>query len=184
MPSNDKRIDAYIAKAQPFAQPLLIHFRNIVHTACPDVQETIKWGFPHFDYKDEMMCSMAAFKQHCAFGFWKASLMKDKSLKAHADSESAMGHFGRVTSFDDLPSDKKLIAYIKEAMKMNDEGIKVEKKPVAKKKKELVIPPYFLAVLQRTKRRLPYLPGSVILIKRSMLNGLPMQRAKKRVKIG
>ncbi len=159
MPSNDKRIDAYIAKAQPFAQPLLIHFRNIVHTACPDVQETIKWGFPHFDYKDEMMCSMAAFKQHCAFGFWKASLMKDKSLKAHADSESAMGHFGRVTSFDDLPSDKKLIAYIKEAMKMNDEGIKVEKKPVAKKKKELVIPPYFLAVLTKNKKALAVFTG-------------------------
>lgn len=154
MSSTDKRIDAYIAKAQPFAQPILNHFRTLVHVACPDVQETIKWGFPHFDYKDEMMCSMASFKQHCAFGFWKASLMKDKSLKAHAQSESAMGHFGRVTSLGDLPSDKQIIGYIKEAMKLNDAGTKVTKKPVSKEKKELAVPEYFLAALKRNKKAL------------------------------
>jgi hypothetical protein len=46
--------------------------RDLVHKACPEVEETMKWSFPHFDYKG-MMCSMAAFKQYCAFGFWKAS---------------------------------------------------------------------------------------------------------------
>ena len=92
MPKTDSRIDAYIAKSQLFAQPILIHIRKLVHSACPDVEEKIKWGFPHFDYKDEMMCSMAGFKQHAVFGFWKAPLMKDKRLFKMAQSETSMGH--------------------------------------------------------------------------------------------
>jgi uncharacterized protein YdeI (YjbR/CyaY-like superfamily) len=140
MPSAGKRIDAYIAQSQPFARTILIHIRELVHTACPDVEETIKWGFPHFDYNGEMMCSTAAFKQHCALTFWKASLMKDKKLAARAKSESAMGHFGRITSLGDLPSNKQMIAYIKEAMKLNDDGITVKRPPVTRTIKELVVP--------------------------------------------
>ena len=92
MLKTEPKIDAYITKAQPFAKPILIHIRELVHKACPDVEEKIKWGFPHFDYKDEMMCSMAAFKNHAVFGFWKAPLMKDKKLFVMAQSETAMGH--------------------------------------------------------------------------------------------
>src|SRR5437899_12255059 len=124
MPAYEPKIDAYIAKAQPFAKPILTHIRELVHKACPDVEEKIKWGFPHFDYMGEMMCSMAAFKAHAVFGFWKASLMKDKKLLEMAQSESAMGHSGRLTSVKDLPSDKVFIGYIKEAMKLNEKGIK------------------------------------------------------------
>lgn len=152
MPTADKRIDAYIAKSQPFARAILIHIRKLVHTACPDVEETIKWGFPHFDYKGEMMCSTAAFKQHCALTFWKASLMKEKKLTDHAKSENAMGHFGRITSLGDLPSDKKMIAYVREAMKLNDEGIRIKKSPVAKTKKELVVPSIMLSALKKNKK--------------------------------
>ena len=125
MLKKDKRIDAYITKSAPFAKPILKHFRALVHRACPEVEETIKWNFPHFDYKGSMMCSMAAFKQHCAIGFWKASLLTDaKKLIERANSEEAMGHFGRITSLKDLPKDAVLTKYIKEAMKLNREGIK------------------------------------------------------------
>ena len=86
------------------------------------MEEKMKWSFPHFDYKGEMMCSMAAFKQTCVFGFWKAKLMKDPILKETAKSEVAMGHLGRITSLKDLPPDKKMTAWIKEAMKLNDTG--------------------------------------------------------------
>lgn len=71
------------------------------------MEEKIKWSFPHFDYKGEMMCSMAAFKQHAVFGFWKAALVKDSILIENAKSEIAMGHLGKITSLKDLPSDKK-----------------------------------------------------------------------------
>jgi hypothetical protein len=123
MAGKYSNIDNYINAALPFAQPILKHLRALVHKACPDVEEKIKWSFPHFEYKGPM-CHMAAFKQHCAFGFWKAALMTDKTLIDKAATEEAMGHFGRITSLNDLPSDRKLNAYIKEAMALNEAGIK------------------------------------------------------------
>ncbi len=153
MGNRDKRIDAYIVKAQPFAWPILEHLRELVHKACPDVEESIKWSFPHFNYKGEMMCSMASFKQHCAFGFWKAALMKDKTLLANAKGETAMGHLGRITRLKDLPSDATIIRYLKEAMKLNDAGVKVEKKKRISIN-ELVIPDYFVKELNKNKAAL------------------------------
>ncbi len=151
MPTKDARIDLYISKSAEFAKPILLHLRELIHTACPDVQETIKWGFASFDYKGPM-CSMASFKQHCAFGFWKASLMKDKALLANAKSESAMGHYGKITLLKDLPSDKKIIAHIKEAMMLNEKGIKLPPRKVTTPKKEIVVPDYFLKQLMKNKK--------------------------------
>lgn len=145
MGKRDKRIDTYILKSADFAIPILTHLRELVHLACPDVEETIKWSFPVFEYKG-ILCNMAAFKQHCAFGFWKASLMKDKSLVKQAARETAMGHLGKIQSLKDLPPDKVLIQYIKEAAKLNDSGIKVAKKP-ATESKALHVPPYFKKAL-------------------------------------
>ena len=135
MQTNVNAIDAYIARSAPFARPILLHFRKLVHQACPDVEEKIKWSFPHFDYKNEMMCSMAAFKAHCAIGFWKAPLLKDTILLENARAEKAMGHLGRITAMKDLPPDKKIIAWVKEAMALNDKGVKLPaKKRTAEKK--------------------------------------------------
>lgn len=151
MPPKDPRIDAYIDKSAAFAKPILSHLRKLIHKVCPQVEETMKWSFPHFDYKGEMMCSMASFKQHCSFGFWKASLMKDPVLLETAKSEVAMGHLGRITSLKDLPTDKQLTAWIKEAMKLNDEGVKVKKeKPVATK--EISVPADLIAALKKNKK--------------------------------
>ena len=151
MAKKEKAIDAYIAKSADFAKPILTHIRELVHKACPAVEEKMKWSFPHFDYKGEMMCSMAAFKQHAAFGFWKATLMKDPALVENARSETAMGHLGRLTSLKDLPSDKKILAWIKEAMDLTDRGIKIAK-PKPKEKKELVVPDYFMKALKKNKK--------------------------------
>ena len=93
MGNKDNRVDAYISKSADFAKPILNHLRKLVHAACPQVEETIKWGMPYFDYKG-MMCNMASFKNHCAFGFWKAALMKDFS-EMKDNNESAMGHLGK-----------------------------------------------------------------------------------------
>lgn len=148
MGTKDPRVDVYIAKSQEFAKPILA---ELVHKACPDVQETIKWGFPNFEYKGPYT-SMAAFKQHCAIGFWKAALMKDTKLIANAKSETAMGHLGRITSLKDLPSEKKLISYLKEAAKLNDAGIKIPKKIVPAEKKIIVVPSYFSKELKKNKK--------------------------------
>jgi len=154
MGKKEKVIDAYIAKSADFAKPILNHLRELVHKTCPDAEEKMKWSFPHFDYKGEMMCSMAAFKQHCVFGFWKASLMKDPTLVENAKSEVSMGHLGRITSLKDLPADKKIIAWIREAMQLNEQGIKLPVKPKSIDKKELIIPDYFLKALSKNKKAL------------------------------
>lgn len=117
---KDPRIDRYIEKAQPFARPILKKLRRLVHKACPRVEETMKWSFPHFDYKGKMMCSMASFKAHAAFTFWNAKKMKDYKTRFKPAGEEAMGHFGRITSMKDLPSDAVLIRYIKEAARLNE----------------------------------------------------------------
>jgi uncharacterized protein YdeI (YjbR/CyaY-like superfamily) len=152
MPSKDPRIDAYIKKAAPFAQPIMVHLRELVHKACPEATETVKWGFPHFEYKG-ILCSMAAFKQHCSFGFWKGSLMKDDKKLLNSVGVTDMSHFDKVTSLKDLPSDKILTAYIKEAVRLNEEGVKLPPKPKLKEaeKKPLETPPQLQAALKRNK---------------------------------
>lgn len=120
MATRDPRVDAYIRKAAPFAQPLLTHFREQVHAACPAAEETIKWGMPHFVYHGNL-CGMAAFKQHCAFNFWKGSLLFPKSDPKRSD---AMGQLGRVTARKDLPPAATLRQLIREAARLNEDGVR------------------------------------------------------------
>ena len=153
MPSKDKRIDTYIEKAQPFSQPIMKKLRAVVHKACPDVTETIKWGMPSFEYKGPMF-GFAAFKHHCVAGFWKHTLLKDPKGylgERSAQGGDAMGNLGRLTSVKDLPPEKVMIGFIRQAAKLNDEGIKVpKKKPVAKK--ALVIPSELKSSLAANKK--------------------------------
>ncbi len=152
MGKRDKKVDAYISKSEDFAKPILKKLRDAVHKACPEVEENWKWSFPHFDYKG-IFCSMAAFKHHCSFGFWKASAMKDPYGVLLGTGESGMGHLGKITSLKDLPSEKILISLIKQAKKLNDEGVKNPAR-IPKPKKELVIPDYFLKAVKKNKKAL------------------------------
>jgi len=145
MGTKDPRIDAYIAKSADFAKPILTHLREVVHAACPDIEETMKWSAPHFDYKGAM-CGMAAFKEHCAFGFWKGSLI----LGENSRSGEAMGHLGRITRISDLPTKKVLAGYIKQAVKLNNAGVKVERMKGGAKK-PLPTPPDLARALKSNK---------------------------------
>lgn len=118
MAHHDPRIDAYIAKSADFAKPILQRLRDIVHEACPDVEETVKWGMPSFLYAGGILCGMAAFKQHVSFGFWKHALVMDNAER------DGMGSFGKITKPSDLPSKRELIALIRKAMRLNEQGAK------------------------------------------------------------
>jgi uncharacterized protein YdeI (YjbR/CyaY-like superfamily) len=147
MPTTDPRVDAYIAKANDFAKPILTRVREMVHAACPQAEEKIKWGMPFFDYKGQMMCGMAAFKEHCSLVFWKASLIEG----VPKNGDKAMGSFGRLTSVKDLPSKAKFSAYIKDAMKLNDAGITV-KRPKAARKPEAKVPRELADALKKNRK--------------------------------
>jgi hypothetical protein len=116
MASRDPRIDDYIARAAPFARPILEHLRDVVHAGCPAVEETIKWGSPHFGHHG-LLASMAAFKAHAVFGFWRG-----KQLLPDGGEEGAMGQFGRLTRLEDLPPKKELVALVKRAAALNETG--------------------------------------------------------------
>ena len=150
MGTKDSRVDAYIANAQPFAQPILKHIRPIVHAGCPGVQETMKWSHPHFDHKGNF-CAMAGFKQHCTFGFWKGALLRGKVKGVPAGGDDAMGQFGRIGSLDDLPDEKTLTKIVQAAARLNDDYVAVPRRK-AKPKPPLKVPPYFTAALKKNKK--------------------------------
>jgi len=143
----DPRIDTYIDKSPDFAKPILNFLRATVHEACPSVQETMKWSRPHFDYKG-ILCGASAFKEHCAFGFWKGSLIVSAKDNKNVD---AMGQFGRITSLKDLPSKKQLIGYVKAAMKLNEDGVKSPLMANRKARKPLPTPKDLAAGLKNNK---------------------------------
>lgn len=159
MAKTDKRVELYISKAAPFAQPILWHILELVHKACPDTEETFKWSFPCFMYKNNILCSMAAFKQHASFGFWLESKMKDPNkIFNRGKQREGMGHLGKLTSVKDLPSDKIMIAYIKQAMALVDKGEKLTKdKPKAKV--PLKIPAYFKEALSENNKAIDTFEG-------------------------
>jgi uncharacterized protein YdeI (YjbR/CyaY-like superfamily) len=147
MATKDPRIDAYIAKSAAFAKPILKHLRKVVHAGCPEVVETMKWSMPHFDYKG-LLCGMAAFKQHCAFGFWKDSLI----LGDGKTPKSGMGSFGCIKSLADLPNEKTLIGYVRKAAALNDAGIKAPGRTQPKKRPAIEVPDYFAAALKKNAK--------------------------------
>jgi uncharacterized protein YdeI (YjbR/CyaY-like superfamily) len=142
MGSRDPRIDAYIERAAPFAQPILRHFRDVVHEGCPDVEETLKWSMPAFVHEG-LLAAMAAFKQHCAIHFWKASLVLGDAVQ-----RDSMGSFGRVTNIKDLPPRRTLLGYVKKAAALNDHGITASRPTARKPAAPVRVPPDLGAALK------------------------------------
>lgn len=148
MAKRDPRVDAYIKEAAPFARPILKEIRETVHAACPDVEEAMKWNFPHFLFKG-MLCSMAAFKQHAAFGFWKGSLITGRGKDA-----DAMGQFGRLTTRSDLPARRVLAGYVKKAVELNELGVKVPRVPKKAAPKTIAMPADLSAAFAKNRKAL------------------------------
>lgn len=149
---NEPRVDAYISKAQPFAQPILKHLRKLFHQGCPELVENIKWGHPAFEYKG-LFGGLAAFKSHASFILWKGKLLKDPHnyLQERAmQGGDGMGNLGKITSLKDLPPDKIILDFIRQAKKLHDDGVKVPKPK--KEKAEIEVPDYFISALKRSKK--------------------------------
>ena len=150
------KVDAYIAKAQPFAQPILDHLRRLVHRGCPGVEETIKWSRPFFEYKGVILGNMSGFKAHCSFGFWGqeiGAILKD----AEVLRDGAMGTLGRITSKADLPPEKAMLGWIRQAAAFIDNGehtspIAARTRVVKAPRSAPEDPPEFAAALKKNKK--------------------------------
>jgi len=147
MKNLDAGVDEYIDKAEDFAKPVLNHWRKLVHKVCPGVEEAIKWSLPHFDYKGGMMFVMASYKQHCSFTFLNAGLMKDKRLKESKTQKPIQRYLGKISSLTDLPPDEEFISFLKEAMALNEKGIKPVRAK-ADKPAPVELPDYFEKALK------------------------------------
>ena len=158
MPSSqpNPKVDAYIAKAAPFAQPILNHLRVLIHKACPDVDEEIKWGRPFFLYRGTILCNMSAFKAHCSFGFWGAEIGK----VLHQDGvlqEGGMGSLGRIVSLDALPPAKQLLGYIRQAAAFIQRGqgetwVAAQRRVVKAPRPAIEAPAEFTSALRRDRK--------------------------------
>ena len=149
------KVDAYLARAQPFAQPIMEHLRELVHKACPEIEETIKWSRPFFEYRGAILCNMSAFKEHCSFGFWGEEIGA-VLREAGVAKEDGMGTLGRITSVADLPSDKKMLGWIRQAAAFVDSGEYTSpiaaRHKVVKPKASLETPAEFAAAIKRNKK--------------------------------
>jgi uncharacterized protein YdeI (YjbR/CyaY-like superfamily) len=151
----DKRVDAYIAKAAPFAQTVLTHVRELVHKGCPNVVEDMKWSRPFFLHDGVILANMAAFKAHCSFGFWGAEMgkvLRDDGVL----EDGGMGSLGKITSVKDLPVDKKMVEYVRQAVKFIDAGLGDNRVTVARRvvkapKPAVETPAEFAAALKKNK---------------------------------
>jgi uncharacterized protein YdeI (YjbR/CyaY-like superfamily) len=152
----NSKVDSYVAKAQPFAHPILQHLRELVHKGCPEVEETIKWSRPFFEYRGAILCNMSAFKEHCSFGFWGEEI-GGVLREAGVLGRDGMGSLGRIISVAELPPDKQMLGWIRQAAAFVDKGqytspIAARRKVVKAPKPALEMPAELAAALQRNKK--------------------------------
>jgi hypothetical protein len=147
--SFDPRVDAYINRSAAFAQPILTHLRELVHKSVPDIEESIKWSMPFFTYKGQMYGNLAAFKAHCSFGLFGAGICEQ--LKRDGFDSDGMGSLGKITSLKDLPPNKVLVGYIKQAATLIDDGAKTMTRPRKAAKPAPEIPSVFAVALKKNK---------------------------------
>ncbi|HUY93989.1 MAG TPA: YdeI/OmpD-associated family protein [Terracidiphilus sp.] len=153
---QNPKVDAYIAKARPFAQPILDHLRRLVHRACPGVEETIKWSRPFYEYKGVILGNMSAFKEHCSFGFWGreiGAILNDAGVLR----DGGMGSLDRITSKAALPPEKAMVGWIRQAAAFIDNGEHTS--PIAARNSMVKAPrpapepsPEFDAALRKNKK--------------------------------
>ncbi|MHC4938489.1 MAG: YdeI/OmpD-associated family protein [Planctomycetota bacterium] len=152
---KDSRVDAYIKNAPDYARPILEKIRAAVHKADPRIGEDIKWGNPTFMHNG-IVAGMGAFKHHVAWGFWNAASMKDPE-KLFGTERKKSPYALKATSVKDLPPARVLNAYIKEAVQLNESGVKRSAKKAVRA--PLEPPADFLAALRRKRKALATFEG-------------------------
>lgn len=141
--SREPRIDAYIAKARPFARPILEKIRERIHAVMPEVEEAMKWSHPTYCKDGKIVLGTAAFKEHAAVNFWRG---QELGLDTR---DGAMGQLGKLTSVEDLPKDlDRMIARAAELSTRAPKPRKTKHEP----RPQPVMHPEFAASLERAPK--------------------------------
>jgi uncharacterized protein YdeI (YjbR/CyaY-like superfamily) len=149
---KNQEFDHYIEQSAEFAQPILTKLRQLIHSSSPEIEEQMKWSFPNFIYKKSILCSLAAHKHHCTFGFWLGSIMDDPAGILQRIGQTGMGQFGKIKTLSDLPSDDLIILYLHNAMELIDKGVKLTKETTIADKKPLEIPEILKEALNQNSK--------------------------------
>jgi uncharacterized protein YdeI (YjbR/CyaY-like superfamily) len=131
------KVDAYLTRVRPFALPIVEYLRELVHKGCPEVEETIKWSRPFFEYRGAILCNISAFNEHCSFGFWGEEIGA-VVREAGVVQEGGMGSLGRITNIKDLPPSKQMLGLIRQAAAFIDRGEYTS--PIAARRKVVKTP--------------------------------------------
>ncbi|HEY3606536.1 MAG TPA: YdeI/OmpD-associated family protein [Pseudonocardiaceae bacterium] len=147
----DPKVTQYIEDSEDFARPILNHLRELIHKNCPEVVESIKWKIPHFDYKKDFLCVLTSASNHCSLTFIKSEFMSDPRFAGGKKVKPGQRFMSKIVSMSDLPSDEELASFIKEAMVLNDNGVKLDKtaKAASGSKPPVETPAYFLEALAK-----------------------------------
>ncbi len=151
MAERFKHHDAYLAEAAPFAREILTYLRAMVHETCPEITETIKWGFPHFEYHGAVLCSMAGFKQHASFGFRLGKEIEQSLGRMVINDKTGMGNFGLLRSLNDLPHADVLRSYLLEGMRLIDKGVKATR-PKQEVDDQIFVPMYLAKAIAENEK--------------------------------
>jgi len=151
MKNASPEVDAYIDRSPEYSRAILERVRKSFHRACPEIEETIKWGCPHFEYRG-IVGSMAAFKKYVSFGFRQGKLLEDPQKLFTVMGKTAMS-YRDVVDASELPADRVLVAYIRRAVALNEKRIKAPA-PKRKRKPDLEVPAWFIRALKQNKKAL------------------------------
>jgi len=151
MPKRLKEVDQYIADSPEFARPILKTIRRLIHKACPQIQESIKWSSPCFEYHG-IVASMAAFKKHVRLAFWKGQHVKGSEELCEEMTRTGMSAM-KLHSMEDLPDHDALSAFMTSAAALNEPGDKpVTARKQAARRSKPKLPDDLLARLKKHKK--------------------------------
>jgi uncharacterized protein YdeI (YjbR/CyaY-like superfamily) len=140
------KVDWYFDKATKWQKE-----QKLMRTIALDCEltEDLKWGCPCYTFEQRNIVLIHAFKDYCAFLFFKGALLKDpnKILVQQTENVQAARQIRFTSAVDIARLKKTLKSYINEAAEVEEAGLKVE----FKKTKEYKIPEEFQKRLEKSK---------------------------------
>ncbi len=138
------KVDFYFNKAKKWQKEMEM-LRTIVLDC--HLAEELKWGCPCYTFQKSNIVLIHAFKDYCAFLFFKGALIKDaKGILIQQTENVQAARQARFTSVKEITKHEKILKkYIFEAVEIEEKGLKVP----MKKTKEFSVPEEFQTKLSK-----------------------------------